>query len=336
MNGRTSAIAALVGVSAFSALPSAFYQDIADATGTPWSTALLFSAHGAAAIVGMVLIAPRVSRPARILVGMLALDVAGGVLMAFAAPGSLGLLLTARVVCGLALGAATSIATALLVRASGGAVVVTAGIFGGVGAGAIAAGLLAAAGAGAALTLALGAGALAVVAVICGLVPAAVDTSSPASLTLAAGGSAMSPVAPLGAFGANGVLALFTSLVPAQVARLVGGAGLVAGLTAGVAMLAAGLSRLALHRVRGVAAVALAAGAAVAGAAMFLVGLVLGDAFGAASAIAGGAILGAAAGLVYDGALRGAGQHRRAIGVVQGAGQAGLVVPPLIATAVIA
>ncbi|GAA2631957.1 hypothetical protein [Paractinoplanes durhamensis] len=130
------------------------------------------------------------------------------------------------------------------------------------------------------------------------------------------------------AFGANGVLGLFTSTLPGLVADRAegwaadwaGGAVLLAGLTAGLVMLAAGAARL--LRIRLPIAVPAAAGLA-----LFTAGLYLGS---ATALLGGGVLLGTAAGLAYDTALRlvrDAGGGLTAVARAQWWGQVGLILP---------
>lgn len=340
MNRRVWMIVTLAGVNAFSAAPSAFYAQVSVATGTPWSTALLFSGHGAASILGMSAAAAMLARRPHAsqvapLAAALAADVAGGILLLLAVPDDLALLAVGRVVCGAALGVVSTLVAASIVRAPGGSAVVTAAVFGGVGAGSVLSGILVSTGAGAVGALALGLAALGALCIVAPWVRGDDDSVAGRVVPLrrAETGIVVTAAAALSAFASNGVLALFTSLLPGEIARMTGGTGAVAGLVAGTAMLAAGAARLLIRTARLGAVIPV--GVTV-GVTVVIAGVLVSGVGGTILAVAGGVLLGAVAGLTYDAALRAVRGADARVATVQRSGQAGLVVPPLLLTAVIA
>ncbi|TXK19294.1 MFS transporter [Homoserinibacter sp. GY 40078] len=345
MSGRTWMLVTLAAVSAFSAMPSAFYGDIATATGTTWSTALLFSGHGLAAVIGMSVAARLASRldgrvPTVPVLVAVVLDVAGGVVLALNAPQNLWILLVARLICGFALGIVTPLASSVIVHGRRGSARVTAAIFGGVGVGSLASGALIASGASISLTVLLGLVPLLAMAASAAFVRQAPPSVATGALvdTERAAGLLIVVAAVVGAFLANGVLALFTSLLPAAIADLAGGASLYAGLVGGSVMIAAGTARLAFRTTpgAGTTTLALVVIPTLAGTALLTAGLLVRDGIGVGLAVLGGVGFGLAAGVLYDASLRAVGRSTRLLATVQRGGQAGLVIPPLVATAVTA
>jgi MFS family permease len=340
---------ALATAGAYSAFPAAFYHLVQDATGSRWTTAVLFAAHGVAQVAAMsalargplaVRVARRVAAvgTGRVVAALLLLDAAGALLLVLAPePSGFALLLLGRVVTGLALGALAPLATAGLTGHPRGAELATVAILGAVGVGSVLAGLLAAAGWSRSAVLAVGLVALPAAAwlvrgVVVGETPAVASPDVPS----APAGPAVVPGAAVLAFVANGVLGLFCSTLPGVVAGLAQGAAVVAGATTGLVMISAGAARLALGRlparpVRLVAVLAAALGLVVEVAALAAGHL--------AGALLGAALLGAAAGIGFDTALRLAAPHGLpALARVQRGGQLGLVLPvlayPLLAPAV--
>jgi len=249
---------------------------------------------------------------------------AGGLLVLAPPPGGFGLLLAGRLITGLLLGMITPLATRRLLGAPGGSAVAVAAIFGGVGVGSLSAGALAGLGLTRPAVLAVGVGLLLVTAgVVTRLERNDESTSHAAGVernaaddgadrpraggsTRTAGqrsGTAANPRGVLLAFTANGVLALFTSTLPGVVAAHGSDSTLLAGATAGLVMLAAGGVRLGLGRLSARAVTVAGAVGAGAGIWLFTVGLHTSDG-GVAALLGGGLLLGAAAGLGYEAALR--------------------------------
>lgn len=373
MTPTTRLVLALGAASAYSAFPAAFYHHVQEATGSAWSTPVLFAAHGLAQVAAMTVVGRSrrgAAAPGPVVAALLLADAVGALLLVVApAPGGFALLLAGRVVTGAALGALAPVATAGIVTHPRGAALATVAILGAVGAGSLVAGALAAAGWSRAAVLAVGLVLLPAAAwLVRGVASSGVlsrhDVSTVStvpreeSVLAAAGGGTLphgvdtvstsrsepplpdTPTAPapagpapvlaaaLLAFAANGVLGLFCSTLPGVVAGLAHGASAVAGATTGLVMLSAGGARLLLggmpaRRVLGLAALAAVAGTAgvVAGLAHGLLGPVL----------VSSALLGAAAGVAFDSALRvvaPAGVH--GLARVQRGGQLGLVVPVLL------
>jgi hypothetical protein len=353
MSERAILALALFTASAFSSLPSAFYATIADTNGLgSWSTALLFAVHGAAAMGAMTVVGlPRSSAVVSAAglgttIGLLlAADALAGLLLVFAAgPAEFWMLLTGRAVTGAALGAVTPVLAASLTVRRSGTEITTAGVLGGVGLGSLLAGSLALAGVSRPSVFAIGCAGVAAVAVLVRVrlrgrasqhdsdrAPASPDDlqrsrQAPSATVL---------VAAALAFTANGVLGLFTSLLPGAVADLADAqlATFVAGLTAGIVLLCAGLSRLVTARITGGRAAWLAAMGTATGAVAFAGGLAAGI---WPLALAGGMLLGAAAGFGYDLALRLVSTRLTdslrlsALARVQRGGQFGLVAPVLL------
>ncbi|GAB6898901.1 hypothetical protein [Kineosporia succinea] len=313
---------ALGCASAFSALPGAFYHRVAETTGSTWSTVWLFTGHGLAGTLALTVLLARSGRPLapRALPVLLVADAAAGLLLVLApAPGGFGLLLAGRLLTGALLGLITTLATGLLLAAPGGSRVAVAMIFGGVGVGSLGAGLLSGAGWSRAAVLGLG-----VAGLICAATVVLLDPGRPEHLEREApvsGGETSNRAVAL-AFVSNGVLALFTSTLPGVVADHGSGSALLAGSTAGIVMLAAGGARLGLTRLPATAGL----GVAVIGVFLFGAGLAHG---GVPLLLAGGLLLGAAAGIGYDAALN---LSSGVIGLhaVQRGGQLGLVLPVLV------
>ncbi|MDQ7909974.1 hypothetical protein RB614_36300 [Phytohabitans sp. ZYX-F-186] len=309
---------ALTVASAFSSFPSPYYHRVAEASGSRWTTVGLFVAHSAASVTAIgALTRPRLARytSARwLLPALLLADAAGGLLLVVApTPGGAGWLLVGRVVTGAALGVLTAVVTSRLAARRRGPARATAAIFGGVGCGAVLAGTLAAVGLPRPAVFGLGAAALLAAAIAAPREAGTVVSSRPARARIAAAPALL-------AFSANGVLGLFTSTLPGLVAQRAGGAELVAGLTAGAVMLSAGLARLVLTRMP-------VAVPAVAGALTFGLGLPSGS---AGPLLAGGVLLGLAAGLAYDRALllvRRSGAGLAPVARAQWWGQVGLILP---------
>ncbi|MET7392827.1 hypothetical protein ABZS66_04935 [Dactylosporangium sp. NPDC005572] len=334
-------VSALAAAGAFSSFPSPYYHRMADATGSRWTTVGLFVVHGVASFAAMSALArlrpARSVRPGsvRLLRGLLLLDAAGGLLLVAApAPAGVPWLLAGRAVTGAALGALTPVATAGLSSRRHGTALATAAIIGGVGLGALLAGGMAAGGLSRAAVFGVGLIGLLGVAALVRTGSGAGDTAgAPArgtgTGTVADGTGPRAVVlrCALLAFAANGVLGLFTSILPGLVADRAGGAELVAGATAGLVMLAAGAARLALLRVPANRTGPGAVAAAVTGAALFAAGLGAGT---VPASMAGGVLLGAAAGVGYDAALRITARLTDGVGPlaqVQRGGQLGLVLP---------
>jgi hypothetical protein len=337
---------ALIVASAFSSFPSAFYATIAtEVGGGSATTSILFASHGVAAIVAMsVLAIPAVTAaiarfPLRLyLTAVLGLDALAGILLVFASGnGQFALVLAGRIVTGIALGALTPVVAAALAGYRGGSALSTAGILGGVGVGSLVAGSLALLALPRAAVFSIGCFALiAAAAIVLGSAQRlAVTSDGTAAVSM---GTSRFPLIVVGsaalAFAANGVLGLFTSVLPGIVA----GAStappeFTAGLTVAVVLLAAGAARLIVPADRSRFARWLAVALTCFGAVVFGVGL-------AGSSIAlsltGGVLLGFAAGIAYDTALalaasRTIGDARvRALATVQRGGQFGLVIPVLL------
>ncbi|WHP18158.1 hypothetical protein [Cellulomonas sp. ES6] len=344
--GTTRLALALAAAGAYSAFPSAWYHLVQEQTGSRWTAAVLFAAHGVAQVAAMTVVArPRTAARAsgaatgRVVAALLLLDTAGALLLVAApAPGGFALLLAGRVVTGLALGALTPLATAGLARHPRGTAVATAAVLGAVGAGALLAGGLAAAGWTRPAVLGVGLVLLPAAAVlvrrveVAGVV-GAVGASSPVAVSSAVRVQAATLPALL-AFACTGVLGLFSSTLPGVVAALAGGAATVAGATTGLVMLSAGGARLLLGGLPARRVHALALAAAVAGAAGEAVALHAGH---LAGALASAALLGAAAGVGFDAALRAAAPRGlTALARTQRGGQLGLVLPVLAYPVVVA
>ncbi len=344
MTTTTRLVVVLTTASAFSSLPSAFYHRVAGATGSSWTTVVLFVAHGLASVLAMTLVArrPVILRTGRLGLGravaaLLVADALGGVLLVLApAPAGVGWLLAGRIVTGAALGAVTLLVTAGLAPMPRGSALATAAILGGVGLGSLLAGLLAQAGLGRAGVFGVGTVAL-LLAAACARGVQGVQGGVGREGGRSAGPSAAASTRPVLvlactalAFVANGVLGLFTSTLPGVVAAQGGGSELLAGATAGLVMLAAGGARLALLRAPLVPVRIGGAAAAVAGALLFAGGAESGP---VAVTLLGGVLLGAAAGVGYDAALHtviGRAAGVRPLARVQRGGQLGLVVPVLL------
>lgn len=336
---HATALVSLLAISAFSAFPSPFYAHIADASGWGlWASAVLFSSHGVAVIVAMsaVRMVTRWVGTDALVPAALFVDAGGGLLLMTGMAGdSLSLLLSGRVVTGVALGLATPVLSEVLSHRERGVAVVTAGTLGGVGLGALGAGLLHET--GIATGAVFGLGTLLLLAVALGAV--AVPTGSGRPLPRAAsapghGRGSAGPIAVVVVFVANGVLGLFTSLVPAVVVERIGGGALLAGILVAGTMLGAGAARLVLsvarmERVAAASAATLAAGT---------IALAAGASYGEPEVVLIGCVLmGAACGLGYDAGLRMAIGSKvdalvrlRSLAQVQRAGQLGLVIPALI------
>jgi hypothetical protein len=329
----------LVVASAFSSFPSVYYGTIsADVDGGAWTTPVLFASHGIAAIVAMSMVAtPTVSTaigraaPGRVLAVVLVVDALAGLVLAFSGGSAeFALVLVGRVVTGLALGALTPVVAAALASHPSGSAISTAGILGGVGVGSAIAGTLALLDLTRPEVFGIGCAALVVAAAL-----VAFPTAHPSSeLRRPSGSTARLPWFALGAaglaFAANGVLGLFTSVLPGIVAAP---REFTAGLTVAAVLLAAGVARLAVPAARIRVARVSALFLLVLGALAFLGGLA-----GASIALSliGGVMLGLAAGIAYDTALslaasRTIGAARmRALATVQRGGQLGLVIPVLL------
>ena len=337
---------ALIVASAFSSFPSAFYATIAaEVGGGSTTTSILFASHGAAAIVAMsVLALPAIAvRVARIplrfyLTAVLGLDALAGILLVFAnGGGGFALVLIGRIATGLALGALTPVVAAALAGYRGGSALSTAGILGGVGVGSLVAGSLALLDLPRAAVFAVGCFALIAAAAIALSSAERPVVTSASPLTASVQKSRVSLVvagAAALAFAANGVLGLFTSVLPGIVASAsTAPPEFTAGLTVAVVLLAAGAARLAIPADRSRLARWVAVACLYVGAVVFGVGLV--EASTALSLI-GGVLLGFAAGIAYDTALalaasRTIGAARvRALATVQRGGQFGLVIPVLL------
>jgi len=328
--------------SAFSSFPSVYYASIAaDVHGGAWATPVLFAGHGLAAIVAMSVVAiPRVSTavaritPGRFLAVVLLVDALAGVLLAVSeGPVEYALVLVGRIVTGLALGTLTPIVAAALANHRNGSAISTAGILGGVGVGAATAGTLALFDLARPEVFGIGCAALVIAAALVAFAP-----SSPSVVHQPSASVARVPRLALGAaalaFAANGVLGLFTSVLPGVVAAASSAPReFSAGLTVAAVLVAAGAARLAIPSGRSRLARLFALVFLVVGAVTFLGGLA-----GASIALSltGGVLLGFAAGIAYDTALslaasRTIGAARvRALATVQRGGQFGLVIPVLL------
>ncbi|HEY0259999.1 MAG TPA: hypothetical protein VGC18_09140 [Lacisediminihabitans sp.] len=345
MSSRQLAVTLAVA-SAFSSFPSPFYHALAGRLGgASGITAVLFASHGAAAIVVMSIlsldpVARRLARvqPRSLITILLCADAVAGLFLVFAAgPLEFGLLLTGRILTGAALGALTPLITAGLAGRRHGSALATAGILGGVGLGSLCAGGLAASGLGRPLVFAVGCAALLAVAIV-GSRGRPESGSASAGSALAADGVRAGLGLALGtsalAFAANGVLGLFTSVLPSVVARDSGrSATFIAGATVGIVLLSAGGARLLLlaretlpTRVPAVVSLAL-------GIVCFWWGVAVGSVW---LSLLGGLLLGAAAGIGYDTAIGLVSSHAtggarvRALAIVQRSGQFGLVLPVLL------
>ncbi|TCB97164.1 MFS transporter [Micromonospora zingiberis] len=346
-------VVAQTAAAGFSSFPSPFYHRIAGATGSPWTTTLLFVAHGTAAAAAMALLtrpalAARVTRlgPGRLIPALLLIDAAGAVPLILAPePAGVGPLLLGRIITGAAMGALTPLTTTVLAQHRHGTVLATGAIFGGVGGGALIAGALAASGLPREAVFGIGALGLLAAAAAAGRrqpdvhrpaaedpggdrpvepvrpeAPAPPPRATGGGNTLIIGGAAL-------AFTANGVLGLFSSTLPGLIAERSGGSELVAGASAGLVLLAAGAARLGVTRAPAAVVRGVALAVALLGTVMFVAGL---RADTVPVALTGGILLGAAAGIGYDTALAVATGHRaqvRLIARVQYAGQLGLVLP---------
>lgn len=160
MTPTTRLVLALGAASAYSAFPAAYYHHVQEATGSAWSTPVLFAAHGLAQVAAMTVVGrlrPRTAAPGRVVAALLLADAAGALLLVAAPePGGFALLLAGRVVTGAALGALAPVATAGIVAHPRGPALATVAILGAVGAGSLVAGALAAAGWSRAAVLAVG------------------------------------------------------------------------------------------------------------------------------------------------------------------------------------
>ncbi|HEY0187322.1 MAG TPA: hypothetical protein VGC67_07525 [Cellulomonas sp.] len=329
---------ALAVASAYSAFPSAFYHLVQEQTGSRWTTAVLFTVHGVAQVAAMTVLtrgrlAARVTAlgTGRAVAVLLVVDALGAaVLVAAPAPGGAAVLLAGRVLTGLALGGLTPLVTAGLAGHPRGTELATVAILGAVGVGSLLAGLLAGAGWSRAGVLAVGLVALPAAAWLVrgvrgAVVPAPADRLPLPDLRPAPSRRLASWV--LLAFACNGVLGLFCSTLPGVVAALAQGASLVAGATTGLVMISAGVARLVLGRLPARPVRMLAVAAAAGGTVVEALAL---SADHLAGALVGAALLGAAAGIGFDTALRLAGPHGvPALARVQRGGQLGLVLPVL-------
>ena len=345
MIGRWRLAVALIVASAFSSFPSAFYATIAtDVGGGTVTTAVLFASHGAAAIVAMsVLAVPAIATtvariPLRLyLTAVLGLDALAGLLLVSAnGQAEFVLALAGRIATGIALGALTPVVASALAGYRGGSALSTAGILGGVGVGSFVAGTLA-------LQLqrpaVFGIGCLALIAAAAFVLSASDRvTARPLGLDVTAPVGSAVPLVVVGAaalaFAANGLLGLFTSILPGTVAAASHAPReFIAGVTVAVVLVAAGAARLTIPTDRGRVARVIAAAALLLGAVVFGVGL---GAASVALSLIGGVLLGFAAGIAYDTALslaasRTIGAARvRALAAVQRGGQFGLVIPVLL------
>lgn len=343
---RRAMVAGLAVASAFSSMPSAFYHLVESPWPLAWTTPVLFVVHGVAQIAAMGAVlrrrrSPDPVRTARTVVWLLLANAVGGLVLVAAPPtgaGAVVVLLAGRVLCGAALGAITALVSGVVAARPGGPAVVTAAVLGAVGCGSLLAGALTALGLSRSAALGVGVGGLAGAAVVLAASSRAIGLTRPDEAPAVAraravdGGARGRPGAGIAAaltlaFASHGVLALFSSVLPGLVASLAHGAALVAGVTAGTVMLAAGAVRLLLRssRARAVRLTGLLA-AALGGA------LLAGGLAGASlpSALTGGLLLGAACGIAYETALGLATSVDRTGGAlirVQRAAQLGLVLP---------
>lgn len=356
MRTRAAVTAVLAIISAFSAFPSPFYADIAAASSwAMWASAALFSIHGVGVIAAMTVVR-RSAGFARLacrdlVVAALVADALGGLLLALGmGMASVPLLLAGRLVTGVALGLVTPVLTETLARETRSTSWATAATLGGVGVGALMAALLATAGVAVPLVFVAGTAVLAAAGLgaarIPGIAWSAATTTVSGPEALAAPGAVAAPSASAGpdvaataavliVFAANGVLGLFTSLVPAAVAPLLGGGSLLAGLVVATTMIGAGLSRLVAAPPQARATAITAAVALSLGAAVFAAGVAGGRP--PAAVVLGSALIGAACGIGHDAGLRmaigpkvDALRKVRGLARVQRAGQLGLVIPALV------
>ena len=331
----------LFAVSAFSSFPSPFYRELAPVLGSiELTTAVLFAAHGIAAILAMttLTLAPVTKRIERASTGavlsvLVLMDAAAGLLFVVASgPGEFAFLFAARLLTGAVLGCVTVVATSKLAQVAGGTGVATAGILGGVGLGALAAASLAAVGASRPWVFAAGVIVLGALAAVSWFtrepnavrIPARAENIHATPLVIACAGLA---------FLANGVLGLFTSVLPGIVAGSATDGALAAGLTVAATLLAAGAARLLVPANRQGTARVLGVGALATGTLLFAVGL---STSSIPLALVGGVLLGAAAGLGYEAAISTATSKSlpaarvAVLARVQRGGQLGLVIPVLL------
>lgn len=350
MIARWRLAVALTVASAFSSFPSAFYATITDEVGGgKGTTPILFASHGAAAIAAMsVLALPAVATaaariPLRVyLAVVLGFDAIGGTLLVLSdGDAQFVLVLAGRIATGIALGALTPVVAAALAGYRGGSALATAGILGGVGVGSLVAGSLALLDVPRTAVFGIGCLALIAAAVVVFSGSVTVDhspTNEPSATTESTQPATSVAVLVVGtaalAFTANGVLGLFTSVLPGIVASASSTPReFTAGLTVAVVLLAAGAARLAVPADRSRLARWLAVAFLFVGTVVFGVGIA--DASIALSLI-GGVLLGFSAGIAYDTAIalaarRTIGSARvRALAAVQRGGQFGLVIPVLL------
>lgn len=349
MIGRWRLAVALVTASAFSSFPSAYYATIAtEVGGGTVTTAVLFAGHGAAAILSMsVLALPAVAMcvgriPLRVyLTAVLGIDALAGLLLV-ASSGASGaaefaFALAGRIATGLALGLLTPVAAAALAGYRGGSAIATAGILGGVGVGSFVAGSLALLDLPRAAVFGIGSLALIAAAAIVLLAQERL-TAQPVGPRDVQRDAEKVPLIVIGAallaFAANGLLGLFTSILPGTVATTsTAPREFIAGVTVAAVLVAAGIARLAIPADRSTLARVIAGACLVVGAVVFGSGLAVAS---VALSLTGGVLLGFAAGIAYDTALslaatRTIGVARvRALAAVQRGGQFGLVIPVLL------
>ncbi|NTW42081.1 MAG: hypothetical protein HGA44_19760, partial [Cellulomonadaceae bacterium] len=237
-----------------------------------------------------------------------------------------GVLLLGRLVTGAGAGLLVPAVAGAVVGQDGGGRAVTAGVLGGAGVGAVVSGVLAEAGVARGVVLALGV--LAVGWAVTRLLTLRLAMVRTAATPPTSGSGPSWRVATLVVFTANGLLALASSTVPGVVVDAVGGGSLVAGLTTGVVLLAAGAARLLVPTTSPLARPGPALAAAALAAVLLGAGLsgVVAGPVGATVVLGGGAILGGLCGLAYDRALASASP----VGRTLTAAQLGLVLPVLL------
>ncbi len=328
--------ALLLLVSAFSAFPSPFYGSLlAVSSWGIWAPAVLFSVHGAAVIVAMSLLHRMRSlsvHPRVLVAAALIIDAAGGIVLAIGfQTGNIVLLLAARAVTGIALGLSTPLLSERLTRGTRGTAAATAGTLGGVGVGALCAAALSTLGIPTSLVFLSGTAGLLLGVAVALRLPGrgpGVATAPGATGWTRSDGTAAALV-----FISNGVLGLFTSLIPLSIIARIGGGSLMAGAVVATAMLGAGGARLASKTTRPWASAVTATLALAFGSVMLATGIAVSSPI---ATLIGGALLGAAAGIGYDSGIRLAiGSKGDALSRVaslakaQRAGQFGLVLPAL-------
>lgn len=339
MSPRTFAVALLLAISAYSAFPSPFYGQIASSfAGGSWAAAVAFAVHGAFAMLAMTWVQrlnlARVSGWHLICVALL-VDGLGGLALAVGAfADNIALLLLGRAITGLALGLATPMLSVAITPDDADTRWVTMATLGGVGLGAlISAGLAAAGLQFAGITLAGGVGIIVLAVMsLSRSVPLAPSAPHHTSAGPIRASDRLLVIAAMLTFVANGVLGLFSSLVPASIASMIGGGSALAGIVAGITLVSAGAARATMRLTLPQTTGAIVIGG-VAGALLLIAAL---SSRQPLLAVASGTVLGAACGLTYDLGLALAARNDPDAGRLdrlaraQRSGQLGLVLPALI------